>query len=349
MRTVRSHNKRIVLDFDDTLAFTTNRDFNNAKPNVDLIEKTNALFRAGWQIDIFTARGSLSCKTRKEAELKYKPEIVKWLLKHNVLYHNISFDKPLAAYYIDDKGISPDDFLNTKIQNLEGGLSGADIYTDGKLVHKTDKRAHDVVEWFKVVKTIRVSVPQVERVVGETITMKYVEHDKDFFKNNPLRALALIQETLDKFKKIEYKDKANFQTYRNRIREHIESCDIEQDVLYALVWEELDNSFWPEESFSHGDFGITNMLFNENHHLTLIDPIPEVFGCTELDIAKFIASLYINEYDKEIIDLSLRVLCTYNNLREDDINILVRCELTRVIKYHPNKEFIIGLIQDVYR
>ena len=34
--------------------------------------------------------------------------------------------------------------------------------------------------------------------------------------------------------------------------------------------------------------------------------------------------------------------------RETDINILVRCELTRVIKYHPNKEFIIGLIQDVY-
>ena len=94
MRTVSSHNKRIVLDFDDTLAFTTNRDFKNAKPNKELIEKSNALYRKGWQIDILTARGSLSCKTRKEAELKYKPEMVKWLLRYDVLYHNISFDKP---------------------------------------------------------------------------------------------------------------------------------------------------------------------------------------------------------------------------------------------------------------
>ena len=347
MRTVSSHNKRIILDFDDTLAFTTNRDFKNAKPNKELIEKSNALYRDGWQIDILTARGSLSCKTRKEAELKYKPEMVKWLLRHDVLYHNISFNKPLAAYYIDDKGITPEDFINTEIKSLEG-LSGADIYTDGRVVHKTDDRAHEVVEWFNVVKNIDVSGPNVERVVGKTITMEYIDHEEDFFKEHPYYALALIQETLNKFKKIEYKDKANFQTYRNRIREHIESCDIEQDVLYALVWEELDNSFWPEESFGHGDFGIKNMLFN-NDALTLIDPIPEVFSCTELDIAKFIASLYINEYDKEIINLSLRVLCTYNNLREDDINILVRCELTRVIKYHPNKEFIIGLIQDVYR
>jgi capsule biosynthesis phosphatase len=344
------HHKRIVLDFDDTLAFTTNRDFKNAKPNVDLIKKTNRLYDEGWQIDIFTARGSISCETRKEAKHKYEFEMEQWLLEHGVKYNLLSFEKPLAAYYVDDKGISPDDFLNIQIQNLEGGLSGADIYTDGKLVHKTDKRAHDVVEWFKVVRYKHVSVPRVERVVGETITMKYVEHDKDFFKNNPLRALALIQETLDKFKKIKYEgNPRKFTTgYMERIRQHIKECEVEQDVLWALVWEELENIFWPEESFSHGDFGITNMLFNGNHHLTLIDPIPEVFGCTELDIAKFIASLYINKYDKELIDIALRTLCTYNKLRVEDINILVRCELTRVIKYHPNKEFIIGLIQDVY-
>ena len=217
MRTVSSHNKRIILDFDDTLAFTTNRDFKNAKPNKELIEKSNALYRDGWQIDIFTARGSLSCKNRKEAQEKYKPEMVKWLLRHDVLYHNISFNKPLAAYYIDDKGITPEDFINTEIKSLEG-LSGADIYTDGRVVHKTDDRAHEVVEWFNIVKNIDVSVPNVERVVGKTITMEYIDHEEDFFKEHPYYALALIQETLNKFKKIEYKDKAKFQSYRNRIR-----------------------------------------------------------------------------------------------------------------------------------
>jgi capsule biosynthesis phosphatase len=347
---MNKHHKRIILDFDDTLAFTTNRDFNNAKPNKELIEKTNRLYDEGWQIDIFTARGSISCETRREAREKYEFEMEQWLLEHNVKYHSLSFDKPLAAYYVDDKGISPEDFINTEIQNLEGGLSGADIYTDGRLVHKTDKRAHDVVEWFNVAKKVDVIVPHVDRVVGETITMEYVEHDKDFFRNNPYKALALIQETLDKFKRIEYTENTRkFSTgYMERIRQHIKDCPIEQDVLWSLVWEELQLIFWPEESFSHGDFGITNMLFDGWHNLTLIDPIPEVFGSTELDIAKFIASLYINEYEKELIDIALRTLCTYNKLKESDINILVRCELTRVIKYHPDKEFIIGLIQDVY-
>ena len=343
------HHKRIVLDFDDTLAFPVNRDFKNAKPNTPLIRKINQLSRDGWQIDIYTARGSISCKTRKEAEAKYGEEIRQWLFEKQVNYDNLSFDKPLAAYYIDDKGISPQDFINTDIRNLEGGLSGSDIYTDGTLVHKTDTRAHDVVEWFNVVKNVGVDVPNIERVVGETITMEYVEHDEDFFKDNHWTALAIIQDKLEKFKRIEYEGPSRkFTTYIERIRKHITECEVEQDVLWALVWDELKLTFWPEESFGHGDFGITNMLFDGGQNMTLIDPIPEVFSATELDIAKFIASLYINKYDKELIDDSLRVLCTYNKLRETDINILVRCELTRVIKYHHDKEFIIGLIQDVY-
>ena len=38
------YNKRIILDFDDTLAYTSNRDWANAKPNTALIEKCNSLF-----------------------------------------------------------------------------------------------------------------------------------------------------------------------------------------------------------------------------------------------------------------------------------------------------------------
>jgi capsule biosynthesis phosphatase len=341
------YHKRIVLDFDDTLAFTTNRDFKNAKPNKELIEKTNKLYDEGWQIDIFTARGSISCKTRKEARHKYEFEIEQWLLEYGVKYNLLSFEKPLATYYVDDKGITPQEFLNTEIKTLKG-LSGAELYTDGKFVHKTHKNAHEVVEWFDVVRQANVSVPNVERVVGETITMEYIDNDRDYFQKNHWKALALIQENLEKFKKIKYTDERNFTEYIERIRGHIKECQIEQDVLWALVFEELKLIEWPTESFGHGDFGICNMLFDGWDNLTLIDPIPGVFSCTELDIAKFIASLYIREFDKDLINDSLRVLCSYNKLRVEDINILVRCELTRVIKYHPNKEFIIGLIQDVY-
>ena len=341
------HHKRIVLDFDDTLAFPVNRDFENAKPNKALIKKINKLYDEGWQIDIFTARGSISCETRRDAREKYEFEMETWLDNHNVKYHSLSFDKPLAAYYVDDKGISPEDFLDAEIRNLEGGLSGSDIYTDGKLVHKTDSNAHEVNEWFNVAKHASVDVPNIERVVGETITMKYIDHDDTFFVRHPHRALSYIQEVLEKFKKVKYQDEKNFTEYVERIRGHIKQCDIEQDVLWAMVFDELKLIEWPKESFGHGDFGITNMLFDDDS-VTLIDPIPGVFSCTELDVAKFIASLYINKYGSELIDLSRRTLCSYNKLKENDINILVRCELTRVIKYHPDKEFIIGLIQDVY-
>lgn len=342
------HHKRIVLDFDDTLAFPVNRNFKDAKPNRSLIHKINKLYNQGWQIDIYTARGSISCKTREEARAKYEKEIVRWLFDNQVNYHNLSFEKPLAAYYVDDKGISPEDFIKTDIRQLEGGLSGSDIYTDGRLVHKTDARAHEVNEWFDVAKTLSIDVPKVERVVGETMTMEYIKHDKDFFSDFPHRALSYIQECLEKFKKVEYQDEKNFSEYIERIRQHIADSPIRQDVLLrSVVFDGLNEIEPPKESFGHGDFGITNMLFN-NDSVTLIDPIPSAFTCTELDVAKFIASLYINEYSQKEIDLARRVLCSYNELRIEDINILVRCELTRVIKYHPKKEFIIELIQNVY-
>ena len=178
------YHKRIVVDFDDTLAFHQNRKFNEALPNLPLIEKLNGLYDQGWQIDIFTARGSISCKTREEARQKYEAGMKDWLEQHNVKYHTLSFDKPLAAYYIDDKGIMPSDFLDVDIRELEGGLSGTEIYTDGKVVHKQDANAHSTREWFTVTQAVGIKTPNIRRVVGDTITMDYISHDEKFFENN---------------------------------------------------------------------------------------------------------------------------------------------------------------------
>jgi len=104
---------RLVVDFDDTLSFATERDWENAKPNLPLIAKLNSLYDQGHQVDIFTARGTISCKGDRElAEQKNRPQIEAWLNKHGVKYHSLSFQKPLADYYIDDKAITPDDFVN---------------------------------------------------------------------------------------------------------------------------------------------------------------------------------------------------------------------------------------------
>lgn len=337
-----SYHKRIILDFDDTLAFHKNRDFDNSKPNKPLINKTNRLYDTGWQIDIFTARGNLSCATRAEAREKYLPGMEAWLDKHGVKYHSISFEKPLAAYYIDDKGMTPEDFIEIEINQLEGGLSGSDIYTDGKMVHKKDPRAHEVRDWFEKAKDV--NTPYIDRIVGDTITMEYIDHDKDFFENKIYIALGLIQESLEKICKIEINDTVEFSTYLDRIKSHCDLAGI--DTFYSvhnqLKLIELRNTF------SHGDFGITNMLFKD-FSLYLIDPIPEVFGCLELDVAKLIASLYINRYSEKCITLAYNAMSSYNNIDHEVLNILIASEMIRVYKYHPNKDFIIECVNNVYK
>ena len=337
-----SYHKRIILDFDDTLAFNENRDWANAKPNMKLIEKTNKLFDEGWTIDIFTARGSISCTTREEARQKYESGMKEWLNKHQVKHHSISFDKPLAAYYIDDKGMSPENFIEHDIRQLEGGLSGSDIYTDGNMVHKHDKNAHMVREWYNTVKGV--NVPHVDRIVGETISMKYIKHDKDFFKNNIFVALGLIQETLMHLKNNKVQDELDFDSYRKRIEEHANNSS---KVSLQLNANSLKN-IKLKRSFSHGDFGITNMLFNDKK-LYMIDPIPNVFGCLELDAAKFIASLYINKYSVDQINFAKRMMIAFTSIPAAHFNSLVAAEITRIYKYHPDKQFIMECFNNVFK
>lgn len=341
------YNKRIVIDFDDTLAFTTDRNWADAAPNVELIEKCNKLHDSGWTIDIFTARGSISCNTRAHAEAKYGPQIREWLVKHNVKYNTLSFDKPLAAYYIDDKGISPELFLDTDIRDLEGGLSGSDIYTDGHLVHKTDKNSHEAAAWLKYAMYHNINVPKVERVVGDTITMEYIPANLTYFENNSYKAIALIQETLEKLESVEEPNKElTFDDYIGRIVGHVNKANVPMFNDIAERLSKLDL----QPSFSHGDFSIKNLLFYEltgEAELCLIDPIPSCFGNKQLDIPKFIASLIINEYSYKHQELSMKTLCIYNNLDIKEQWLLVASEIIRVYKYHPNKDFIIQCVNDI--
>ena len=103
--------KTIVVDIDDTISFTYNRDFDNSVPNQAVIDRINELYDEGWKIILFTARGGKSCKTLEEKEAKYRLITEKWLLKNNVKYHSLMFGKPNADYYVDDKNISIDEFV----------------------------------------------------------------------------------------------------------------------------------------------------------------------------------------------------------------------------------------------
>ena len=109
--------KRIVIDFDDTISIAVNRNWHDAVPNGPVVAKMRELKQQGWTIDIFTARGSISCKSRNEASRKYRMDIINWLQRYDVPFDGLSFDKPLATYYVDDKAMLPHEFANLEIEN----------------------------------------------------------------------------------------------------------------------------------------------------------------------------------------------------------------------------------------
>ena len=101
-------------------------------------------------------------------------------------------------------------------------------------------------------------------------------------------------------------------------------------------------------TFAHGDFGIKNMLFNgKEDTMTLIDPITDVFGCTEIDCAKLIASLVINNYRPKLYIATFEYLALFNEINKDQLMVLVIAEITRVYKYHPDKNHIMECVKNV--
>lgn len=103
-----------VVDIDDTISFTHDRDFVNSEPNQPVIDKINELYAKGWRIILFTARGAKSCKTLEQREEKYRAVTEEWLRKHNVNYTKLVFGKMNADYYVDDKAMSIDEFIDFK-------------------------------------------------------------------------------------------------------------------------------------------------------------------------------------------------------------------------------------------
>lgn len=103
-----------VIDIDDTICSTKNRNFENSIPNTKVINKINELYDKGWKIILYTARGAKSCKTIEERIKKYKDITQNWLEKNNVKYTELLFGKMNADYYVDDKNMSIEEFINFK-------------------------------------------------------------------------------------------------------------------------------------------------------------------------------------------------------------------------------------------
>ena len=97
--------KRFVFDIDGVIAkLEPNNNYELSEANSTMIEVVNKLYDMGNEIILFTARGYVTGMDWSEVT---KNQLSKWGVK----YHELHFGKPNADYYIDDKFIDMNVFL----------------------------------------------------------------------------------------------------------------------------------------------------------------------------------------------------------------------------------------------
>jgi len=88
------------FDLDNTICNTVEKQYSNATPYVEVIDKINKLYDAGNKIIIFTARGGTS-------KIDYRDLTLSQLTTWNVKFHElIDKNKPHFDVLIDDKAIN---------------------------------------------------------------------------------------------------------------------------------------------------------------------------------------------------------------------------------------------------
>jgi hypothetical protein len=93
------------IDFDGVVCNTTkDHKYEDAMPFFDMIKTVNCLYDCGHTIIIHTARGMASGGNYKEITEK---QLKEWGVK----YHQLIMTKPNCDFYVDDKAMRPDEFL----------------------------------------------------------------------------------------------------------------------------------------------------------------------------------------------------------------------------------------------
>ena len=282
----------VVFDLDDTISVHKNRDFANAKPIEETIEKIRKLKNDGCEIIIYSARGQNSCKGDLTLiEERNRAQIEEWLEKHNVPYDKLLFGKPLGDLYVDDKGVSLSDFLNSEYGKLKGH-SGAEVYRAGDRVIKKCKDAKQQVDWYEQAERIGIKVPKVISVVLDTISIEYISgetgNEKELSKTDLAQIISQIMLMSLYKKETEFDTKEYIAFVKKRLA--LVGWENQFNKLLTFL-EENAEVLRKNSTFSHGDLSLSNTIFSEIG-LYLIDPSSRTEYSTFLnDFAKLRFSL----------------------------------------------------------
>lgn len=321
------YDRRLIVDYDDTISITTTRDWTNAEPIWPVINKVNTLYDKGWEVWIVTARGQLSCKGDWEAaDKKYREGITKWLNKYGVKFHELRFEKYLASYYIDDKALLPEDFVDLEFKEIKTGWSGAGVEKRGNRIFKTHHDSLEAARWYKMAAPL-VNVPIVHSMIGETLCLEFIEDNGQYFK------LDEVNSAINKFKL--YKTPQCYHKYIDRVNKHIDHNDMFHKIKPFLY--NIDVVCNKRSSFMHGDLSLENVI-QSDRGLYFIDPIYSEDGWSSylLDISKMLHSFrkYNRMFEYEVF------MNMWVEAGEDraTLEILEITQWIRVIKYIPDEE-----------
>jgi capsule biosynthesis phosphatase len=84
----------------------------SVRPRKDVVDLINRLWGQGHDIVIHTARGMRSFSGDVSAiEHMYRRPTEEWLQKNRVCYNRLVFGKPSGDRYVDDKALTPEEFV----------------------------------------------------------------------------------------------------------------------------------------------------------------------------------------------------------------------------------------------
>ena len=111
----------IVFDVDDTILKTQDRDYENSRPKMEVVEGMRALKKAGWRIVLHTARGQgRSGGNIETVRDQVTKEIQDFCKKFQVPYDELILGKVWAHFHVDDRAMRPEEFA-AKYQKIVGG------------------------------------------------------------------------------------------------------------------------------------------------------------------------------------------------------------------------------------
>lgn len=333
--------RTLVFDIDDTISVHHNRDYPNAKPIQPVIDKINKLKGMGYYIKLYTARGQNSCNgdiqlIRKRNE----PVLRKWLEEHGVLYDELLFGKPLADWYIDDKAMSVETFLEADFEplRLKGG-SGSEVWLEDKTIIKTTGKAAAEHEWY---------IQAAEHGLGEYLPRIYSRTlDTLYMEYIPGTALAdeAGEKDIDELMRLTERFAAipdwrkDIGAYCDNLLTHSKSEETEW-VIREMQGSEAE--LQAKVSFSHGDFSLSNVIRSTGGGIKVIDPNNKGdYSSYLLDLAKIRFSMTGYERLFGFGKADLRGLREAFDRKVEDGRLVQLLEIThwiRLYKYRTEKQ-----------